>query len=433
MTADARASDSDLANAIRALAMDAVEAAKSGHPGMPMGMAEIAVALWNRHLSHNPANPGVGQSRSLRRLERPRFDAAVRAAAPHRLRPADRGDQALPATAFEDARPPRARRDARRRDDDRPARPGIVPTRSAWRSPSACSRPNSIVPATRSSIIAPTRSCGDGCLMEGISHEACSLAGTLRLGKLMVLYDDNGISIDGETRGWFTDDTPKRFEAYGWNVIRDIDGHDVEAVDAAIAPRESDHRPAVAPLLQDGDRQGCAEQGRHRGRARRGARREGSRGDAHRDRLAVSAVRDSRIRLRRLERPRPRRECRGRLGKALCRLSKRAPATRRRVHAPHARRTASVVARNSERVRRGAGREGRNRRHAQGVAAGDRGVCESAAGDARRIGGLDRLGLHQLVRQQGRHGRYGRQLRLLRRARVRDVRDRQRHRAARRT
>ena len=102
---------------------------------------------------------------------------------------------------------------------------------------------------------------GDGCLMEGISHEACSLAGTLGLNKLIVLYDDNGISIDGNVEGWFSDDTPKRFEAYGWNVIRDVDGHDVAAVDAAIAQAQ-DVRQADPDLLQDRDRQGLAEHGR---------------------------------------------------------------------------------------------------------------------------------------------------------------------------
>ena len=114
---------------------------------------------------------------------------------------------------------------------------------------------------------------GDGCLMEGISHEACALAGAWKLDKLIALYDDNGISIDGAVAPWFIDDTPKRFEAYGWNVIADVDGHDVDAVDAAIAQGAREHRQADADLLQDDDRQGRAEPRRHRQGARRGARR----------------------------------------------------------------------------------------------------------------------------------------------------------------
>ena len=135
---------------------------------------------------------------------------------------------------------------------------------------------------------------GDGCLMEGISHEACSLAGTWGLGKLVALYDDNGISIDGDVDGWFTDDTPRRFEAYGWNVIRDVDGHDVDAVDAAIEAAQRVDGPSDLDLLPDDHRQGRAEQGRQRRRARRGARRKGSRRDARRARLGARAVRDSR-------------------------------------------------------------------------------------------------------------------------------------------
>ena len=243
---DAASRTSQLANAIRALAMDAVEAAKSGHPGMPMGMAEIAVALWNRHLVHNPANPEMGESRSLRALERPRLDAALRAAASHRIRPADRGDSS----------------DFRQLHSKTPGHPehGLTPGVETTTGPLGQGLANAVGMALAERLLAAEFNrpghaivdhrtycfVGDGCLMEGISHEAGSLAGTLGLSKLTVIYDDNGISIDGETKGWFTDDTPERFEAYGWNVIRHVDGHDVDAVDRAI---QDAHRVTDRPTL----------------------------------------------------------------------------------------------------------------------------------------------------------------------------------------
>ncbi|MEO8303084.1 MAG: transketolase [Betaproteobacteria bacterium] len=233
MPANARAPDSDLANAIRALAMDAVEAAKSGHPGMPMGMAEIAFALWNRHLSHNPANPAW--------VNRDRFVVSN-----------GHGSMLLYAllhlTGYD--LPIDEIKRFRQLHSKTPGHPevGLTPGVETTTGPLGQGLSNAVGMALAERLLATEYNrpghaivdhrtyvtVGDGCLMEGISHEASSLAGTLRLGKLMVLYDDNGISIDGETRGWFTDDTPKRFEAYGWNVIRDIDGHDVAAVDAAI-------------------------------------------------------------------------------------------------------------------------------------------------------------------------------------------------------
>src|SRR6267154_1117808 len=150
----------------------------------------------------------MGRPRSFRALERPRLDVAVRAPAPDRLRPADGRAATLSAAAFEDTGSPRVRPGAGGGDHHRPPF-GIVDHHTY-------------------------ASVGDGCLMEGISHEACSLAGALGLGKLIALYDDNKISIDGEVKGWFRDDTPKRFEGYGWHVIPNVDGHDVEAVDRAI-------------------------------------------------------------------------------------------------------------------------------------------------------------------------------------------------------
>jgi len=236
MTATAnvpRAPDNDLANAIRALAMDAVEAAKSGHPGMPMGMAEIAVALWNRHLRHNPANPhwanrdrfllsnGHGSMLQYALLHLTGYD--------------------LPMAEL---------RNFRQLHSKTPGHPevGVTPGVETTTGPLGQVLANAVGMALAEKSLAahfnrPGHAIvdhhtyvflGDGCLMEGISHEACSLAGTWRLGKLIALYDDNGISIDGHVKGWFTDDTPRRFEAYGWHVIANVDGHDVEAVNKAI-------------------------------------------------------------------------------------------------------------------------------------------------------------------------------------------------------
>jgi transketolase len=230
---EAPVSDSLLANSIRALAMDAVEAAKSGHPGMPMGMAEIGVALWTRHLKHNPANP--------RWANRDRF-----------LLSNGHGSMLqyalLHLTGYD--LPIEEIKRFRQLGSKTPGHPehGVTPGVETTTGPLGQGIANGVGMAIAERLLAAEFNrpghaivdhrtyvfCGDGCLMEGISHEACSLAGTLKLGKLMLFYDDNGISIDGETRGWFTDDTCKRFEAYGWNVICNVDGNDVEAVDAAI-------------------------------------------------------------------------------------------------------------------------------------------------------------------------------------------------------
>jgi transketolase len=227
------ATDSDLANALRALAMDAVEAAKSGHPGMPMGMAEIAVALWHRHLSHNPAHPqwadrdrfvlsnGHGSMLLYGLLHLTGYD--------------------LPQDELERFRQLHSKT---------PGHPetGLTPGVETTTGPLGQGISNAVGMALAEALLAAQFNrpghrvvdhrtwafLGDGCLMEGVSHEACALAGTLGLAKLVAFWDDNGISIDGEVGGWFTDDTPARFEAYGWNVIRAVDGHDVDAVDAAI-------------------------------------------------------------------------------------------------------------------------------------------------------------------------------------------------------
>src|SRR3954452_6485245 len=243
-TSAASATDVELANAIRALSMDAVEAAKSGHPGMPMGMAEVAVALWNRHLRHNPSNPHWPN--------RDRFVLSN-----------GHGSMLLYAllhlTAYD--LPMEQIRQFRQLHSKTPGHPefGLTPGAETTTGPLAQGLANAGGMAIAERLLASEFNrpghtivdhrtyvtVGDGCLMEGLSHEACSLAGTLRLAKLTVLYDDNGISIDGETRGWFTEDTPKRFEAYGWQVICNVDGHDVDAVDTALRQAHASERPTL--------------------------------------------------------------------------------------------------------------------------------------------------------------------------------------------
>jgi transketolase len=236
----AKASEAELANAIRALAMDAVEAAKSGHPGMPMGMAEIAVALWKRHLRHNPANPAWPN--------RDRFVLSN-----------GHGSMLLYSllhlTGY--ALPMEELKRFRQLGSKTPGHPerGCAPGVETTTGPLGQGLANAVGMALAERLLAarfnkPERGpgfdivdhftyvfLGDGCMMEGISHEACALAGTLGLGKLIAVYDDNGISIDsdkGEIHQWYTDDVRRRFEAYGWHLVGPIDGHDIEAVDKAL-------------------------------------------------------------------------------------------------------------------------------------------------------------------------------------------------------
>jgi len=235
------ATRSELANALRALAMDAVQKANSGHPGMPMGMAEIAEVVWRQHLKHNPANP--------RWPDRDRFVLSN-----------GHGSMLLYAllhlTGY--ALPMDQLARFRQLHSMTPGHPeiGCAPGVETTTGPLGQGLANAVGMALAERVLAADFNrpgfdivdhhtwvfFGDGCLMEGISHEACSLAGTLKLGKLIGLYDDNRISIDsekGSIESWFTDDTPKRFEAYGWHVVRDVDGHDVEAVDAAVRGAKS--------------------------------------------------------------------------------------------------------------------------------------------------------------------------------------------------
>ena len=240
-----RVTDADLANAIRVLAIDAVEAAKSGHPGMPMGMADIAVALWMRHLKHAPANP--------RWPDRDRFVLSNGHGSMLQYALLHLSGYDLPMDEL---------RRFRQLHSRTPGHPevGATPGVETTTGPLGQGLANGVGMALAERLLAAHFNrdghaivdhrtwvfAGDGCLMEGISHEASSLAGTLGLAKLVVLYDDNGISIDGETKGWFTDDTPKRFAAYGWNVIPAVDGHDVEAVHRAIeAAKRETSRPTL--------------------------------------------------------------------------------------------------------------------------------------------------------------------------------------------
>jgi transketolase len=235
----------DLANAIRALSMDAVQQANSGHPGMPMGMADIAEVLWNDFLRHNPGDPrwpnrdrfvvsnGHGSMLLYSLLHLSGYPLAMDEIRNFRQ------------FGYRTAGHPEYEPDLGIETTTGPLGQGIanaVGMAIAERVLGArFNRPGFDIVDHHTWVFA-----GDGCLMEGISHEACSLAGTLGLGKLIVFYDDNGISIDGEVEGWFTDDTPARFAAYGWHVVPGVDGHDPHAVKAAIeAARGETGRPTL--------------------------------------------------------------------------------------------------------------------------------------------------------------------------------------------
>ncbi len=233
-----------LANAIRALSMDGVQQANSGHPGAPMGMADIAEVLWRSHLNHNPSNPewadrdrfilsnGHGSMLIYSLLHLAGYELSI-----------------------EDLK------NFRQLHSKTPGHPeyGYAPGIETTTGPLGQGITNAVGMAMAEKALAAQFNkeghdivdhytyafMGDGCLMEGISHEACSLAGTLGLGKLVAFWDDNGISIDGEVEGWFSDDTPKRFEAYGWHVISAVDGHDSDAINAAIEAAKADPRPTL--------------------------------------------------------------------------------------------------------------------------------------------------------------------------------------------
>ncbi|TWI56651.1 transketolase [Pseudomonas duriflava] len=234
----------DRANAIRALSMDAVQKANSGHPGAPMGMADIAEVLWRDYLKHNPVNPtwadrdrfvlsnGHGSMLIYSLLHLTGYDLSI-----------------------DDLK------NFRQLHSRTPGHPeyGYAPGVETTTGPLGQGIANAVGFALAEKIMAAQFNrdghsivdhftyvfLGDGCMMEGISHEVCSLAGTLRLSKLIAFYDDNGISIDGEVHGWFTDDTPKRFEAYGWQVIRNVDGHDPEEIKMALETARKSDQPTL--------------------------------------------------------------------------------------------------------------------------------------------------------------------------------------------
>ena len=236
----------DLANAIRALSMDAVQAANSGHPGAPMGMADIAEVLWSDYLRHNPVNPGWSN--------RDRFVLSNGHASMLLY-------SLLHLTGYEDFPIDQLKnfRQLGSRTAGHPEYEAGGPIESTT-GPLGQGLTNAVGMAMAEKMLAAEFNrlnheivdhrtwvfLGDGCLMEGISHEACSLAGTLKLGKLICFYDDNNISIDGEVGAWFTDDTAKRFESYGWQVVADVDGHDSSAIAAAIEQATTDaERPTM--------------------------------------------------------------------------------------------------------------------------------------------------------------------------------------------
>jgi transketolase len=235
----------DLANAVRFLAIDAVEAAKSGHPGMPMGMADIAEVLWNDHHTHNPANP--------KWPDRDRFVLSNGHGSMLHYALLHLAGYDLPLDELKRFRQLHSKTAGH---PERHITPGIETTTG----PLGQGIANAVGMALAERLLAQRFNrdghavvdhftwcfLGDGCLMEGISHEVCSLAGTWGLGKLIAFWDDNGISIDGEVQGWFTDDTAKRFEAYGWQVIKNVDGHDPEEIQQAIATAKAEtQRPTL--------------------------------------------------------------------------------------------------------------------------------------------------------------------------------------------
>ncbi len=245
MSLPAGVSQTDMANAVRALAMDAVQAANSGHPGAPMGMADMAVGLWRHHLKHNPKNPNW--------IDRDRFVLSN-----------GHGSMLIYAVLHLSGYklPLKELKEFRQLHSMTPGHPevGVTPGIETTTGPLGQGITNAVGMALAEKLLAQQFNrdgfdiinhntyafLGDGCLMEGVSHEACALAASWKLNKLIALYDDNGISIDGQVSPWFRDDTAKRFEAYGWNVLGPIDGHDADKVAHTIAQAKmSSDKPSL--------------------------------------------------------------------------------------------------------------------------------------------------------------------------------------------
>ena len=239
------ASRSDMANAIRALAMDAVQAANSGHPGAPMGMADMAVGLWSSHLKHNPTNPHW--------LDRDRFVLSNGHASMLIYSVLHLTGYKLPVSELKKFRQLHSKTAGH-------PEVGVTPGVETTTGPLGQGITNAVGMALAEKLLAHEFNreghevvnhhtytfMGDGCLMEGISHEAAALAGAWKLGKLIALYDDNGISIDGQVAPWFIDNTAQRFAAYGWNVLGPVDGHDAQAVASAIAvAKQASDKPTL--------------------------------------------------------------------------------------------------------------------------------------------------------------------------------------------
>jgi transketolase len=365
---------SQMANALRALAMDAVQKANSGHPGMPMGMAEIAVALWGGHLSHNPANPHW--------LNRDRFVLSNGHGSMLQYALLHLTGYALPIEEVIRFRQFGSRT---------PGHPefGLTPGIETTTGPLGQGLANAVGMALAEKLLAAEFNrpgfdivdhrtyvfVGDGCLMEGVSHEAASLAGTWRLNKLIAIYDDNGISIDGHVQGWFNDDTARRFEAYGWHVIGPVDGHDVDAVDRALAAAKAEtQRPTliIARTVIGKGSPGRAGSEKAHGEALGEAEVAATRaaiGWPHAPFVVPGGVGcacawpAARVRLER----------------AIRGLRPTVPARSRRTRAPRRGRPAPRLRVGAGRSHRCGGRQGRQPRHAQGIAACSRSSCADLA------------------------------------------------------
>jgi transketolase len=378
---------SPLTGAIRALAMDAVQQANSGHPGAPMGMAEIAEVLWRRQLRHNPANPhwpdrdrfvmsnGHGSMLVYALLHLTGYDLSI-----------------------DDLK------NFRQLHAKTPGHPefGYTPGVETTTGPLGQGITNAVGFALAEKVLAAEFNkpgheivnhhtytfLGDGCLMEGISHEACSLAGTLGLGKLIAFWDDNGISIDGHVEGWFTDDTPKRFEAYGWHVVAHVDGHDSDAIERALlaAKAVTDKPSLICCKTTIGMPVRLTSRVRMIATAHRSARTKlllpanTSAGITRRSKFPgeVYAAWNGKPRGAIFEEN---------WNTRFAAYQRRLPGRSRRVRAPrHQGRTAGQLGSDQGRLHRHLPRQGREHRHAQGVAECHRRASPGRAGNLRRLG-----------------------------------------------